>query len=210
MHPLSKPKIDLTGARVGRLRILSYSQASDSRKAWVCLCDCGATVEIRGVNLRSGKTKSCGCLKAERMAEGIGKRHGMYGTRENKSWSTMIERCTNPKAKSYPDYGGRGITVCERWLSFENFFADMGPRPEGSTLDRKENSLGYRSARRSSWPPAGRSRRCQARHANRCHRPAPPRSIPKPSSSAASRPSPGPSVKHCANSRRLYEQAQTP
>lgn len=143
MHPLSKPKIDLTGARVGRLRILSYSQASDSRKAWVCLCDCGATVEIRGVNLRSGKTKSCGCLKAERMAEGIGKRHGMYGTRENKSWSTMIERCTNPKAKSYPDYGGRGITVCERWLSFENFFADMGPRPEGSTLDRKENSLGY-------------------------------------------------------------------
>jgi len=143
MHPLSKPKIDLTGNRVGRLLILEYAQPNDSRRAWVCQCDCGARVEIRGVNLRTGKTKSCGCFKADRMAEGIGKRHGMYGTRENKSWSSMIERCTNPNVKSYADYGARGITVCDRWLSFENFFEDMGPRPEGLTLDRKDNSLGY-------------------------------------------------------------------
>jgi hypothetical protein len=77
------------------------------------------------------------------MSEGIGKSHGMYGTRENKSWSTMIERCTNQKSKSYSDYGARGITICDRWMKFENFFADMGVRPEGKTLDRKENSLGY-------------------------------------------------------------------
>lgn len=143
MHPLQRPKIDLSWIRVGRLLVISYSESNDGRKAWVCQCDCGVTIEVRGTNLRSGKTKSCGCLKAERMSEGIGKSHGMYGTRENKSWSTMIERCTNPNSKSYSDYGARGITVCDRWMKFENFFADMGIRPEGKTLDRKENSLVY-------------------------------------------------------------------
>lgn len=143
MHPLSRPKIDLSGLRVGRLLVISYSNLNDGRKAWLCHCDCGSTVEVRGVNLRSGKTKSCGCFKAERMAEGIGKTHGMYGSRVNKTWSTMLERCLNENATSYADYGGRGVTVCERWLSFENFYADMGDRPEGKTLDRKDNAIGY-------------------------------------------------------------------
>lgn len=143
MHPLTKPKIDISGQRFGRLVVVSYSASGDGRKAWLCTCDCGSSAEISGANLRSGKTRSCGCFKRDRMSEGIGKTHGMYGSRENKSWSTMMERCHNPKAKSYADYGGRGITVCERWKSFANFFADMGVRPPGMTLDRKNNSFGY-------------------------------------------------------------------
>lgn len=143
MHPLARPKIDISGQKVGRLLVIEYSASSDGRKAWICDCDCGNRVEVRGVNLRLGKTRSCGCLKSERMSDGIGKTHGMYGSRVNKSWSSMIERCTNEKNVSYKDYGGRGIKVCERWLSFENFYKDMGDRPPGMSLDRIDNKKGY-------------------------------------------------------------------
>lgn len=143
MHPLKRPKIDLTGLRVGRLLVISYSESNDGRKAWVCHCDCGTKVDIRGVNLRSGKTKSCGCFKADRMAEGLGKKHGMHLTRTYKTWHSMLERCRNPSATSYKDYGGRGITVCREWYQFERFYSDMGERPDGMTLDRIENSRGY-------------------------------------------------------------------
>lgn len=73
MHPLAKPKIDLAGRKIGRLLVIEYSKSEDGRNAWVCDCDCGNRVEVRGSNLRTGKSMSCGCLKAERMAEGIGK-----------------------------------------------------------------------------------------------------------------------------------------
>jgi hypothetical protein len=71
------------------------------------------------------------------------KKHGMYGSPTYKSWDCMVQRCTNPKNKNFPDYGGSGVSVCDRWRDFVNFYADMGCRPEGTSLDRKDNALGY-------------------------------------------------------------------
>lgn len=135
MHPLSKPKIDLTGQRFGRLKALSYV-VSDDRRAWLCECDCGQRVEVRGRNLRIGKTSSCGCFKRERMAAGIAVKHGMTKTATYKSWNSMIGRCTNPADPSFDRYGGAGITVCEKWKEYPAFLRDMGERPAGTTLDR--------------------------------------------------------------------------
>jgi hypothetical protein len=143
-HPLSKPTVDLTGQRFGRLTAHHYSNANDGRKAWSCVCDCGAQIEVRGEHLRRGKSKSCGCLKKEKMAAGLATTHGMHKSAEFKTWSSMIERCTNPNSPSFERYGRRGITVSDRWLnSFEAFYADMGARPSGKTLDRRDNNSGY-------------------------------------------------------------------
>jgi hypothetical protein len=103
------------------------------------LCACGSRVTKRRAFVESGKTRSCGCLKAE----GTRKTHGQKGSRTYETWKAMRQRCLNPRNPSYPRYGGRGITICDRWLSFENFLTDMGERPEGKSLDRINNDLGY-------------------------------------------------------------------
>lgn len=131
-----KPLIDLSGMRFGRLTAKHYSTKNDGRKAWVCVCDCGTEIEVRGAALRTGKTRSCGCFKAERMAAGLRIVHGQSHSRTHKSWDSMVQRCTNPNDPSYSRYGGRGIQVCDAWRSFEKFYRDMGDRPAGMTLDR--------------------------------------------------------------------------
>lgn len=105
-----------------------------------CQCDCGnSTTVMPG---KWGKTRSCGCarLPALRAATVV---HGMSKTKIHKAWSGMIARCTNPNNDNYNLYGARGITVCERWRSFTNFYADMGERPPGMTLDRIDNDGPY-------------------------------------------------------------------
>jgi hypothetical protein len=147
-----KPKINLTGRRFGRLVALRYSDKNDGRKAWVCQCDCGTTKEIRGANLRSGHTTSCGCYVAERLAEGLaGVRHGMSDSPTHTSWSAMLGRCNNPNDPSYHRYGGVGIKVCDRWHVFKNFFEDMGVRPAGKTLDRFPNKRGNYEPGNCRW-----------------------------------------------------------
>ena len=113
-----------------------------------CRCDCGARKIIRCCSLKNGITSSCGCLASERIAK-ANYRHG-EATRANgpspewRVWRSMTQRCTDPKHKSWKDYGGRGITVCDRWKSFEFFLADMGRRPSPThQIDRINNDAGY-------------------------------------------------------------------
>lgn len=103
---------------------------------YVCRCDCGTERKVFGSNLRQGKTKSCGCYGEQRYPE-INKTHGMTGKPEYRSWQSMKARCLYPSQRNYKNYGARGIRVCERWMSFENFFADMGRRPSlDHSIDR--------------------------------------------------------------------------
>ena len=108
-------------------------------------CDCGNQCHVAPSNLKRGETQSCGCQSADMSRERFTK-HGGYRTREYKSWNAMMQRCGNPNNKSWPDYGGRGITVCDRWKGadgYHNFVADMGPRPGGMTLEREDSSGHY-------------------------------------------------------------------
>lgn len=110
--------------------------------AWECLCKCGNIRILRGSEISSGLYISCGCYRREL----IGKRsvtHGMSCTPTYISWCSMKNRCLNPKYPSYPEYGGSGIKMCARWDLFENFLADLGVRPKGTTLDRIRNQEGY-------------------------------------------------------------------
>lgn len=141
MIAISKPLIDLSGQRFGRLLVKAWAEGRD--KKWICVCDCGRQVDVRGAALRIGKTKSCGCLKAEKMAAGLGARHKMCETPTYSSWDSMIGRCMRPNDPTFGRYGGAGITVCQRWTVFDNFFADMGERPAGTSLDRIDPNGDY-------------------------------------------------------------------
>lgn len=101
-------------------------------------CDCGNTKYVEVHRVRSGHTKSCGCLAGKNRAT-----HGLTDTPTYRSWATMIQRCTNPNSPDYPRYGGRGVTVDETWLHFDAFLKDMGIRKDGTTLDRIDNEKGY-------------------------------------------------------------------
>ena len=140
--------IDRTGMRYGRLTVLhldpSFSSTSRGKRLrWLCRCDCGGTKSVSGHELTSGCTTSCGCLRKELLGN-ASRKHGMNRTPTYRSWQAMKERCYNVKSWKYKTYGGAGILVCDRWLnSFEAFLEDMGERPEGSTLDRIDNTKGY-------------------------------------------------------------------
>lgn len=132
--------IDLTGQKFERLTVIKWIRKNkQSRYKWLCRCDCGQEVVVLGYNLRNGHTKSCGCLNKEKITK-----HGLSGIPMYHVWEQIIQRCTNPNCKEYKNYGGRGITVCERWLKFENFNKDMGKSwKSGLTIERTKNEEGY-------------------------------------------------------------------
>lgn len=136
-------KIDLTGVRFNRLvGIRPTSDRFNGSIVWECRCDCGTTAFVSASNLGSGNTKSCGCWGIEARAV-INTTHGKSKLPIYSVWQSMVDRCTNPNNKRYARYGGRGITVCPEWLSFEKFHRDMGEPASGKSLDRINNDLGY-------------------------------------------------------------------
>lgn len=145
-------KIDMVGERFGRWVVLSLSTEPWSRSdfRWLCRCDCGTQKLVSGYVLRSGKSKSCGCLRSEMGVElgKASKRHGEGGngkeSPEYRCWTNMLSRCRNEKHRLFHNYGGRGITVNERWFKFENFLVDMGRKPGVDySLDRIDNNGPY-------------------------------------------------------------------
>jgi len=146
--------IDITGKRFGRWTVLAIHpkrmRYGRRRQAitvlWLCRCDCGTERVVFGTNLRRRLSSSCGCRSREKTRE-RSTRHGHARrgnvTRAYTLWVCMRQRCFNPNTKCYCYYGGRGITVCERWLKFENFYADMGDPPPGLSLDRINVNSNY-------------------------------------------------------------------
>jgi hypothetical protein len=136
-------KIDISGQRFGRLTVLRLEGRSDRRESlWRCRCDCGGETVAESRSLRRGHTSSCGCLKRD-VASAQMTTHGRSKTLCYRSWQMMRQRCSNPNAKDYGNWGGRGISVCARWSTFAAFYADMGDPPPGMTLDRIDVNGNY-------------------------------------------------------------------
>jgi hypothetical protein len=137
---------DLKDLEFGRLTVLGYAGGTPNKK-WFCRCQCGKIVKVRSSHLGSGATNSCGCfhsdiIKSVSITHGHSK--GGNTTSTYNTWACMIQRCNNKNHANYHHYGGRGIKVCDSWLnSFETFLEDMGERPRGKTIERKENNKGY-------------------------------------------------------------------
>lgn len=142
-------KIEMIGRRFGALEVIGAAGRYPSGGfLWECRCDCGAKAIAGGSNLRRGFQVSCGCLR-NLLTSTRNLRHG-HAKRGNQSpeyrtWASMIRRCYNQSQASYKYYGARGIRVCRRWrMSFENFFSDMGRKPDRNlTLERINNNVGY-------------------------------------------------------------------
>lgn len=126
----------MQNTKYGLLEVIDNTKIYiDSRVYWLCRCECGTIKKVIIKNLKSGTSKSCGCLQKKQTIE-RSTTHGMRHTRVWRLWQAMKTRCLNKNIPQFKNYGGRGIKVCEEWLTFENFYRDMGEPIEHMTLDR--------------------------------------------------------------------------
>jgi hypothetical protein len=132
---------DLTGRKFNKLTVLEFSHKIGRKAYWKCKCDCGNIAAIRSDSLKNGHSKSCGCYHDSCDYKVT---HGLSHNKIYDTYVNMKGRCLNPDHQSYPDYGGRGITICEKWMTFEGFYEDMKiGYSDDLSLDRIDNSKGY-------------------------------------------------------------------
>ncbi len=164
--------MDMIGKTFCRLTVLERVGVNKNRHTvWLCECSCGLIKKITGYNLRSGHTKSCGCLQKEIVSALCIKNKFKHGhstksqtSKTYRTWSNMLTRCNNPKTRGYENYGGRGITVCQRWWKFVNFLEDMGEAPKGHQIDRTDNDGNYCKSNCRWVTPASNSRNKRSNH----------------------------------------------
>lgn len=136
-------EIDIAGNRYGMLTAIERDISKPDKHYWVFRCDCGKVNSSSKSNVMRGEQKSCGCNKKE-VARQQMTTHGLVRHALYETWAAMKKRCCNPNAQDYPNYGARGIKVCDRWINnFDVFLSDMGERPKGMTIDRIDNNKGY-------------------------------------------------------------------
>jgi len=127
---------DLSNKKIGKLLVLRRADIYNKygHTYWHCICDCGKEKIVGSNGLMQG-TKSCGCIIVDRISK-LNYIHGLYKSNIHHIWASMIQRCRDKNHSGYKNYGGRGITVCDRWKNLNNFIEDMGHRPEGKSIDR--------------------------------------------------------------------------
>lgn len=149
---------NLEGQTFGKLLVLGVHNTVDGGTRWLCQCACGKQKVIWASSLKRGTANSCGCSRRGRAAWNRSHMESANGGRlspEYSTWAAMIQRCTNKRSKSYKNWGGRGITICERWLRFENFLADMGRKPSPRhSIDRFPNKSGNYEPGNCRWATA--------------------------------------------------------
>jgi hypothetical protein len=173
------PRIAMVGQRYGRWRVISFVRCQDHRTLWRCKCRCGTVREVRSDHLRNRLTKSCGCWKKEELAIRVSLA-GQYSPKRRHhqleaTYSTMLQRCLNPSNQKYPDYGGRGIKVCARWLygqghltGFDCFAADMGRKPSRAhSIDRYPDNDGNYTPKNCRWATKSQQTRNQRKRRKR-------------------------------------------
>lgn len=199
---MSRAVLGSVGERYGRWTVLDVALGEDGKGRYVVRCDCGTERSVSGYTIRSGRSRSCGCLQRELAAE-RGRTHGLTGSPEYVSWSSMKARCLNPKNDNYSRYGGRGITVCNEWRdSFEAFLAAVGPKPSPHhTLDRIDVDGNYEPGN-VRWATPAEQRANQApialrTHCGRGHEFTPQNTITERSGH-----------RHCRECRREYERSR--